>query len=100
MDDAAGTYFLCRRSEAPALLKRAEAEASKILDELAQFYTGDISITARINTHVMGSSIAGDILVGGEICRSYDPIDLCFLELTELMMLRLIKARRTEHGKE
>lgn len=31
-----------------------------------------------------------------EICRSYDPIDLCFLELNELMMKRLIESRKED----
>lgn len=28
--------------------------------------------------------------------RSYDPIDLCFLELNELMMKRLIESRKED----
>jgi hypothetical protein len=38
----------------------------------------------------MGASIAGDLTVNGEVCRQYDPIDLCFLDLLTLMMKRLI----------
>ncbi len=88
---AAG-YFLCRRSEATKLLEKAKTEAAEILKELKAFYTGDIGITAYINRHVMGYSVAGDLTINGEICRSYDPIDLCFLELNELMMKRLIES--------
>ena len=65
---AAG-YFLCRRSEATKLLEKAKTEAAEILKELKAFYTGD---------------------------RSYDPIDLCFLELNELMMKRLIESRKED----
>lgn len=41
-------------------------------------------------------SVAGDLTINGEICRSYDPIDLCFLELNELMMKRLIESRKED----
>ena len=92
---AAG-YFLCRRSEATKLLEKAKTEAAEILKELKTFYTGDIGITAYINRHVMGCSVAGDLTINGEICRSYDPIDLCFLELNELMMKRLIESRKED----
>lgn len=92
---AAG-YFLCRRSEATKLLEKAKTEAAEILKELKAFYTGDIGITAYINRHVMGCSVAGDLTINGEICRSYDPIDLCFLELNELMMKRLIESRKED----
>lgn len=53
-------------------------------------------MTAYINRHVMGCSVAGDLTINGEICRSYDPIDLCFLELNELMMKRLIGSRKED----
>lgn len=92
---AAG-YFLCRRSEATKRLEKAKIEAAEILKELKAFYTGDIDITAYINRHVMGCSVAGDLTINGEICRSYDPIDLCFLELNELMMKRLIESRKED----
>ena len=92
---AAG-YFLCRRSEATKLLEKAKTEAAEILKELKAFYTGDIGITAYINRHVIGCSVAGDLTINGEICRSYDPIDLCFLELNELMMKRLIESRKED----
>ena len=35
-------------------------------------------------------------MVAGEVCRSYDPADLCFLELNELMMLRMLKTKKEE----
>lgn len=92
---AAG-YFLCRRSEATKLLEKAKTEAAEILKEFKTFYTGDIGIAAYINRHVMGCSVAGDLTINGEICRSYDPIDLCFLELNELMMKRLIESRKED----
>lgn len=76
--------------------REGKTEAAEILKELKAFYTGDIGITAYINRHVMGCSVAGDLTVNGEICRSYDPIDLCFLELNELMMKRLIESRKED----
>ena len=81
-DKTYGKYFLCRRSEAVETLQKARKEADKILEELKIFYTGDIKIQLYINEHVMG--------------RSYDPADLCFLELNELMMLRMLKTRKEE----
>ena len=37
-DETAAGYFLCRRSEAPELLKKAQAQAAGILEELKAFY--------------------------------------------------------------
>lgn len=82
-DKTYGKYFLCRRSEAVETLQKARKEADKILEELKIFYT-------------MGRSVAADLMVAGEVCRSYDPADLCFLELNELMMLRMLKTRKEE----
>lgn len=95
-DKTYGKYFLCRRSEAVETLRKARKEADKILEELKIFYTGDIKIQLYINEHVMGRSVAADLMVAGEVCRSYDPADLCFLELNELMMLRMLKTRKEE----
>lgn len=94
-DKTYGKYFLCRRSEAVEALQKARKEADKILEELKIFYTGDIKIQLYINEHVMGRSVAADLMVAGEVCRSYDPADLCFLELNELMMLRMLKTRKS-----
>lgn len=89
-EEAPGNYFLCRRSEINDLISKAEKEAEQILKELRQFYRGDFAIRAYANHHVEGHSIAGDLLVSGEVCRTFDPIDLLFLELNELMIMRIM----------
>lgn len=90
-EHADDSYFLCRRSETAELIKKAEQERDKILNELKTFYTGNIGIRIYAADHVEGASIAGDLTVNGEICRQYDPVDLCFLELNELMLKRMIE---------
>lgn len=85
---------MCSKSEAHELIKKAEREAAEITRELRAFYTGNIEIRVYINRHVMGSSVAGDLMVNGEVCCTYDPVDLCFLELNELMMKRIIEIRK------
>lgn len=97
-EDREGTYFLCRRSEIPSLLEKAKKEAEQILKELRQYYTGDFAVRAYANHHVEGHSIAGDLLVSGEVCRTFDPIDLLFLELNELMIVRIQQMRESEEA--
>ncbi len=90
-EHADDSYFLCRRSQAAELIKKAEQERDNILKELKTFYAGNIGIRIYAADHVEGASIAGDLTVNGEICRQYDPVDLCFLELNELMLKRMIE---------
>lgn len=89
LEEHPGTYFLCRKSEVPELLKKATAEGERLLQEVRQYYRGDFAIRAYANHHAEGWSIAGDLLVSGEVCRTYDPIDLMYLELNELMIVRM-----------
>ena len=49
------TPLLCRRSEAPELIRKAERERDVLLDELRVFYTGDIGVNIRAVDHVMGT---------------------------------------------
>lgn len=84
-----GTLFLCAKHEAPALLEQAEREKEKLFREFRQFYNGTIDIKLHEKRHVMGTSIAATLTVNGETVREYDPADLCFLELNELMLKRL-----------
>lgn len=93
-DETAMGYFLCSKSESVELLKKAQEEATKILDELKIYYSGNIGINVYAKEHVMGYSIAGDLTVNGDICRTYDPVDLCFLELNELMLKRIKEIMR------
>jgi len=84
-----GSYFLCARSETAELIERANREAQPILDELKFFLCGNIGIRVYAVEHVMGYSIAGDLTVNDEVCRAYDPVDLCFLGLNEMMLKKL-----------
>lgn len=84
------TPLLCRRSEAPELIRKAERERDVLLDELRVFYTGDIGVNIRAVDHVMGTGIVCDLTVNGEICRTYDPVDLCFIDLNAMIMKGLI----------
>lgn len=67
--------------------------ASELLKELTVFYSGNIGIDVYPKRHVMGWSVCADLTVNGELCCHYDPADLCFLELNELILQRLIKMR-------
>lgn len=87
------TYRLVSRSEVPALIAEAKAEAEHILTELRQFYDGDITVRVYENHHAVANSIAGDLLVDGEVCRTFDPIDLMFPELNELLLMRILDER-------
>jgi len=88
-----GTTFLCAKCEAPKLIKQAEQEKEKILRELRLFYTGDIDVKIHEVRHVMGTSIAATLTVNGETAREYDPADLCFLDLNELMLKQILECR-------
>ena len=82
--DNRGNYFLCARSEVRSLMSQAEKERDIILNELKAFFTGDIGINIYAVQHVMGWSIAGELTVNGEVCRTEDPVVLIFLDLNEL----------------
>lgn len=88
------SYFLCKYTEVDLLLKKAEAEKRRILKELATFYHGAIDIIIHPVRNVMGISIAGSLTVNSEIVREYDPVDLCFLDMNELILTQLAKERR------
>lgn len=89
-----GSMFLCSKSEATALIERAEREKEQLLYEFRQFYAGDIDIKLREVRHVMGISISATLTVNGDAVREYDPADLCFLDLNELILKRLLEHRR------
>ena len=87
-----GNNFLCARSEVKDLLAAAEKDSRIILNELKAFLNGDIDIKIYEVEHPMGFSIAGDLTVNGEVCRHYEPVDLCFLDLNEIMLKKMIEA--------
>lgn len=89
-----GNYFLCEHRDAERLLKKAEEEKRRILKEFAIFYHGAIDVIIYPVRHVTGTSIAGALTVNGEKVREYDPVDLCFLDMNELMLTQLAKRRK------
>ena len=80
-------------SEIQDELAVAENTKKQILQELKAFVNGDIDINLYIKRFPMGHSSAADLTVNGEVCRTYIPADLCFLELNELMLSLMIKER-------
>lgn len=88
-----GSQLLCCHHEIPELMKKAEAEKEKILREFKQFYSGNIDIELHENRHMMGSSLAANLMVNGELVKEYDPADLCFLDLNELMLKRMMEVK-------
>ncbi|MCM1564942.1 MAG: hypothetical protein NC238_03100 [Dehalobacter sp.] len=85
------SYFLCSKSALPELLKQAEHEKANILSDLKAYVKGNIDIVIRQEFYPMGYAVAGDLLVNGEVARSYDCIDLLFLDLNNLMFSILLK---------
>ena len=86
--------FLFPRSELDKLTQEAVTMKQKILEELKMFVNGNIDISIYPVQHVVGYSLAGDLLVNGKIAKSYEPLDLLFLDLNELMLKMLLKHRR------
>lgn len=86
------SYFMCGKRSVGDLVKRAEQEAEKILQEFKAFYTGDIGITIKPVEWLLCYSIGAVLTVNGETCREYDDVELCFLDLNELMLKRMIEA--------
>lgn len=76
-----------------AELEYAKREAEKALADLRVFYAGDFGIKVYPVRHPVGWSVAADLTVNGEVCRHYDPADLCFLELNELCLAACLKLR-------
>jgi hypothetical protein len=87
------SYFLCSHGAAAQMVVRAEHERDNLLEELQSLFTGDIDIRVYAVSNVTGASIAGDLLVNGEVCRSYIPIDLCFQDIHTLMLQRMLEAQ-------
>ena len=88
--------LLGSRSEIEDELVRAEETKKEILRELKGFINGDIGINLYVKRFPMGHSSAADLTVNGEVCRTYSPADLCFLELNELMLSLMIKERNKD----
>ena len=85
------SYFMCGRRSIGQLTEKAEKEAAEILEELRHFFTGDIGIKIKPVEWGLCWSIGATLTVNGETCREYDDVELCFLDLNELMLKRMIE---------
>lgn len=85
------SYFMCGKRSVRDLVEKAEREAEKILQEFKTFYTGDVGIVIKPVEWLLCYSIGAVLTVNGETCREYDDVELCFLDLNELMLKRMIE---------
>ncbi len=88
-----GNYFLCSKSEVPALVEQANAEAAQILKEFAMFYTtaGTLRIEPIPKQFYRGWSIAGRLWWDDKVLLEEEYVDLIFLHLNEMMLRRMIQ---------
>ena len=102
MDLKKPSYFLCSRSDVPALIKRAEKEAAQILKEFAEFYstTGKLEIVIEPIQHVMGYSIGGRLTWDGETIIEESDCGLLFLQINDVMLNRMLQTGWVSIGKE
>ncbi len=96
MAESKGTTYLCSKYELPDLLALAERTKERTLKDLRLFCRGDVDIHIHEVRNVMGYSIAATLLVNGTAVREYDPADLCFLDLNNLMFERLLETKKGE----
>lgn len=85
-------YFLCSKKDVCRLIEEAKIEANRILKELAVFFIEDIGIEIVPREHVLGWSIAANLIINKKVVKTEDPCDLLFLELNELMMKRMLES--------
>lgn len=102
MDLKKPSYFLCSRSDIPALVKRAETEAAQILKEFADFYStaGKLEIVIEPIQHPMGYSIGGRLTWDGETLVEESDCALLFLQLNDVMLNRMLQSGWVSIGKE
>lgn len=99
--EEAPNLFMCGAKSLRRMKEKARQQADKILQELRVFYTGDITIEIAEVEWATCWSVGAILKVNGEKCREYDTADLLFLDLNELMLKRMIEARRRkDNGKE
>lgn len=94
-----GNYFICTKSEVPALLKKAKAEAAQIIKEFSEFYTtsGVLEIEVEPVSFFRGYGIAGKLTWDGKVIKEEKDIGLLFLSLNEMMLSRMIEFGFTAH---
>lgn len=89
-----GNRFLCGKAELKDFIKKAEAEASNLVKELAMFFNGNLSIAISYQEYAMGYSVKAALLLDGEEIEK-DDCDLLFLKLNNLMLQKMIEAGAT-----
>lgn len=98
-EEPKGSYFCCAKSEVNSLISKAEKEKQVILREFGQFYSGDIDILISPECHFNGWSISCNLTVNGKQILYYPFVDLCFLELNEMMLYKMMKERNSDDTK-
>ena len=93
------SYFMCRKSELDTLVPQAESEAKKLLDELAIFCRGNITVDIVPEQHGVCWSVGADLRVNGELVQHEDVCDLLFLTLNSLILKWMLRSRNATTGK-
>ena len=90
------------RSDAPALIKRAEAEAAQILKEFSEFYAtaGKLEIKIEPIQCFRGYSIGGKLTWDDKTIIEESDCGLLFLQLNEMMLKRMLQLGFPSFGKE
>ena len=96
-DERPGNDFLCAASELPKIIRQLEAERDTILREMREMFgASNIEITLEANAHIMGWSVDATLSVNGDPVRHYEFARLCFMELNELMLSKMLEASRAK----
>lgn len=94
-DEMPGNDFLCAASELPKIMRQLEAERDRILCEMRDLIFGEskIEITLEPTSHIMGWAVEATLSVNGDPVRHYEFARLCFMELNELMLSKMLEAQ-------
>lgn len=90
----ANNYYLSDKAHVDDLVKRAEQEAKKIIEEFKLYYDCDLSIEITVDKYYMGYGIGAVMKVGGDEVRKYDDCGVCFLDLHIMIMQRMLDLRK------
>lgn len=73
-------------------IQKAEKQAEKILNELKMYINSEpIQIKIDLEIYPQGFGINGKLLMGENLVKDYNCIDLLFLDLENLMFETLLK---------
>lgn len=93
-EERPGNDFLCSASELPAVIRKLEAERDRILREWRDMFgESNIEITLEPKTHIMGWAVEATLYINGDPVRHYEFARLCFMELNELMLSKMLEAQ-------